>query len=215
MYKRLILVGVAVALTSLFAFGMSAAQATPATAPVSGPAAEIKQTIDKIVEQLRGADSMAQWRENVTGLVRGKFNFEIMSQGVLGPYWHRITPRERERFTELFSLLLEETYIGRVSEYSDEEVRFGAENIRKNRAMVDTFIEMENGQELPISYKLIFLDNTWQVYDVVIEEVSLVRNYRSNYAGVLRHKDMQELLEEMQLKINELRARRSEEGGRA
>jgi phospholipid transport system substrate-binding protein len=176
-----------------------------------GPAYEIKQTIDKIIEQLRTIGSTSEWRANVTALVREKFNFEVMSQGVLGPYWHRASSEERERFIDLFSRLLEETYIGRVREYTDQEIRFGNEQIRKNRAMVDTFIGMDSGDEIPISYKMLQHESEWQVYDVVIEEVSLVRNYRSSYSSILRKKDISGLLEEMQMKIEELKQRHAEE----
>lgn len=179
----------------------------------AGPTYEIKQTIDKIIAQLRTIGSNPEWRDNVTALVRDKFNFEVMSQGVLGPYWHRATAAERERFIELFSLLLEETYIGRVREYTDQEIRFGKEQIRKGRAMVETFVGMESGDEIPISYKMLQNNDEWQVYDVVIEKVSMVRNYRSSYSRVLRKKDVSGLLDEMQVKIEELRQRHAEEDG--
>ena len=177
----------------------------------SGPAYEIKQTIDKIITQLQTRGTGAQWREKVTALVRDKFNFEVMSQGVLGPYWHRATPQEREEFIELFSSLLEETYIGRVKEYTDQKIRFGNEQIRKNRAMVDTYIAMESGDEIPISYKMLQQGDEWQVYDGVIEEVSLGRNYRSTYSSVLRKKEISGLLEDMQAKLAELKQLHAEE----
>ncbi|MFO7830983.1 MAG: ABC transporter substrate-binding protein [Desulfuromonadaceae bacterium] len=180
----------------------------------TGPTHEIKQTVDKIIVQLRSIGSTSEWRDNVTALVREKFNFEVMSQGVLGPYWHRVSDEERERFIELFALLLEETYIGRVREYTDEEIRFGNEQIREGRAMVDTYVAMESGDEIPISYKMLQRNDEWQVYDVVIEEVSLVRNYRSSYSSVLRKKDIGGLLEEMQSKIEELKQRQAEEDGK-
>jgi len=181
---------------------------------VSGPRCEIKQTVDKIVAQLRTIDSSPEWRNNVTALVREKFDFEVMSQGVLGPNWHRISTEEREHFIESFALLLEETYIGRVKEYTDQDIRFGDEQIRQNRAMVDTYVAMQSGDEIPISYKMLQRNGEWQVYDVVIEEVSLVRNYRSSYSSVLRKKDMAGLLEEMQTKIEELKQRHAEEDGK-
>lgn len=181
--------------------------------PESGPRYEMKQTVDKIVAQLRAIDTTPEWRDNVTTLVRGKFDFEVMSQGVLGPNWRLASPEERERFIGLFSQLLEETYIGRVKEYTDEDVRFGNEQIRQNRAMVDTYVVKENGNEIPISYRLLQHKDEWLVYDVVIEEVSLVRNYRSSYSSVVRKKGMTGLLEEMQAKIEELKQRHAEEDG--
>lgn len=179
----------------------------------SGPKYEIKQTVDKIIAQLRNIDSIPQWRDNVSSLVHAKFNFEVMSQGVLGPNWHQASAQERECFIKLFARLLEETYIGRVREYTDQEIRFGNEQIRQNRAMVDTYVAMDSGDEIPISYKMLQHNGEWQVYDVVIENVSLVRNYRSSYSSVLRKKDMGGLLEEMQTKIEELKQRHAKEDG--
>ncbi|MDD2558405.1 MAG: ABC transporter substrate-binding protein [Desulfuromonadaceae bacterium] len=176
-------------------------------AEMSGPMFEIKQTIDRITEQLRTIGSTPAWRDNVSKLVRSKFNFEVMSQGVLGPNWHKASQQERERFVDLFSQLLEETYIGRVREYTGQMIRFGVEQIRENRAVVDTYIAMDTGNEIPISYKMLKNGAEWQVYDVVIEEVSLVRNYRSSYASILRKKNVSGLLTEMQAKIEELQQR--------
>lgn len=180
-------------------------------AEMSGPMFEIKQTIDRITEQLRTIGSTPGWRDNVTKLVHSKFNFEVMSQGVLGPNWHKATPQERERFVKLFSQLLEETYIGRVREYTGQKIRFGSEHIRQNRAVVDTYIAMDSGDEIPISYRMLLNGDEWEVYDVVIEEVSLVRNYRSSYSEILRKKNIEGLLEEMQAKIEELKQRRAVE----
>ncbi|MDY0212385.1 MAG: ABC transporter substrate-binding protein [Desulfuromonadaceae bacterium] len=180
-------------------------------AVMSGPMFEIKQTIDRITEQLLAIGTTSTWRNNVSKLVHSKFNFEVMSQGVLGPNWHKATPQERERFIELFSQLLEETYIGRVREYTGQKIRFGNEQIRQNRAVVDTYIAMDSGDEIPISYKMLQNDDEWQVYDVVIEEVSLVRNYRSSYSSILRKKNVGGLLEEMQAKIKELKQRHAVE----
>ncbi len=180
-------------------------------AVMSGPMFDIKQTIDRITEQLRLIGSTPSWRENVSRLVHSKFNFEVMAQGVLGPNWHKATQQERKCFVELFSQLLEETYIGRVREYTGQEIRFGTEHIRQNRAIVDTYIAMESGDEIPISYKMLQNGDDWQVYDVVIEEVSLVRNYRSSYSNILRKKNVSGLLEEMKAKIEELKQRHADD----
>lgn len=182
-----------------------------AEAEMFGPKFEIKQTIDRITEQLLTIGSAPTWRSNVSMLVHSKFNFEVMSQGVLGPNWHKATSQERTSFVELFSQLLEETYIGRVREYAGQMIRFGAEQIRENRAVVDTYIAMDSGNEIPISYKLLLNGDEWQVYDVVIEEVSLVRNYRSSYSSILRKKNVSGLLEDMQAKIEELKQRHAVE----
>lgn len=189
----------------------------PAAAqPVTdGPRAQVQQTVDAILEQLRAPEQPEiDRRQNISNLIRGKFDFQIMSQGALGRSWNDATVEQRAHFVALFSSLLEETYLGRIQAYTDQRVSYGEEQIRKNRAVVDTFIH--NGDvQIPISYKLLPHDRDWLVYDVVIEEVSLIRNYRSSYATILRRKGMDGLLEEMKLKLEQLRQRSETESGDA
>ncbi|MCD6527578.1 MAG: ABC transporter substrate-binding protein [Desulfuromonas sp.] len=178
---------------------------------VNGPKAQVQQTVDAILEQLR-ADSVenVDRRETISELIHAKFDFLIMAQGALGRNWKAASTEDRAHFVALFSSLLEETYLGRIQAYTDEKVSYGAEKIRKNRAVVDTFIHTAS-VDIPISYKLLPHDRDWLVYDVVIEEVSLIRNYRSSYATILRKKGMTGLLEEMQQKLEHLRKRNDSE----
>lgn len=177
----------------------------------NGPKAQVQQTVDAILDQLRTDTSeVDDRRETISELIRAKFDFQIMSQGALGRSWKKASAEDRAHFVALFSSLLEETYLGRIQAYTDEKVSYGAELIRKNRAVVDTYIHT-GSVDIPISYKLLPHDRDWLVYDVVIEEVSLIRNYRSSYATILRKKGMSGLLEEMQLKLEQLRQRNQSE----
>lgn len=178
-----------------------------AAPPDDGPKAQIQRTVDAIIEQLRTlpAENSTR-RQAISTLIRAKFDFEIMAQGALGRNWNSATAEQQQHFIALFSGLLEETYLGRIQAYTDEKISYGDEQIRKNRAEVNTFIHTANAA-IPITYKLLPRDRDWLVYDVVIEEVSLIRNYRSSYDAILRSKGMAGLLEEMQVKLEELRQR--------
>ncbi|MBN2646101.1 MAG: ABC transporter substrate-binding protein [Desulfuromonadaceae bacterium] len=180
--------------------------ALPAQAQESShnsPLVQVQETVDQILQQLRTEPDSPVRKEAISQLIRGKFNFELMAQGALGPYWRSATALEQQRFVSLFSRLLEETYLGRIQAYTNETVRYGRQEVRSNRAEVETYI-VTSSVEIPISYKLLPNDREWLVYDVVIEEVSLVRNYRSSYANILRSKGMEGLLEEMEQKLAEL-----------
>lgn len=175
-------------------------------APVS-PRIEVQTTVDAILNQLRTlpADSTER-RATISDLIREQFDFELMSQGALGRSWQSANDEQKKKFIELFTGLLEETYLGRIQSYTNEKISYGEEEIRQNRAVVETVIHTAS-VDIPISYKLFLQNNDWQVYDVVIEKVSLIRNYRSSYASILRSKGMDGLLKEMQEKLESLHQR--------
>jgi phospholipid transport system substrate-binding protein len=172
----------------------------------TGPLDQLKVTVDKVLSVLRDSNlSREQKKTQVKDLVYDRFNFNAMSQGVLAVNWRRATPEQRDRFVKLFSTLLEETYSGRIDAYSGEEVRFGDQRIIDNRrAEVDTFVNHEN-KDIPINYKLVKDGDKWLVYDVKIEGVSLVLNYRETYSDIIQKKGIDGLLEEMARKVEELK----------
>ncbi len=183
------------------------AQAAPSAEIVKagGPKKQIAAVVNAILEQLRDPDIPAQQRRNnIRELVRGKFDFQTMAQGALGRYWRKASVTERSHFVALFTKLLEATYLGRVKAYSNLEVVFGEERIRKKRAEVECFIK-DGNTDIPITYKLIPRGQTWLVYDVVIENASLVRSYRSSYASIVRKQGMNGLLKQMEEKLNQLK----------
>ena len=198
MIKRLVFI----AFYMLVLVGSAIAQ----PAPVS-PKVEVQTTVDAILEQLRTTpENTIQRRETISGLIRQQFDFEMMSQGALGRSWQTADEDQRQTFIQLFTGLLEETYLGRIQAYTNEAISYGEEEVRQNRAVVDTVIHTASA-DIPISYKLFLQNNDWQVYDVIIEKVSLIRNYRSSYAAILRSKGMDGLLEEMKQKLDSLQQR--------
>ncbi len=193
---------VSLVLCTLISWSVAVAQ------PVAvSPKVEVQTTVDAILNQLRTlpADS-PQRRETISNLIREQFDFELMSQGALGVSWKSANAEQRQTFIQLFTGLLEETYLARIQSYSNEKITYGEEEVRQNRAVVDTMIHTAS-VEIPISYKLILQNNDWQVYDVVIEKASLIRNYRSSYASILHRKGMDGLLEEMKQKLDSLHQR--------
>ena len=197
---------VSLLIISLFSSICSAETVTESVTAV-GPKAQVEQTVNAILDVLRcDVGDEVEQRAQISTMIRNKFDFKVMSEGALGRNWKVVSDAERENFVVLFSRLLEETYLGRIRAYTDQKISYGEESIRKGRAVVETFIH-NAGVDIPITYKLIPHGQDWQVYDVVIEEVSLIRNYRSSYKNILRSKGMAHLLEQMSIKIEELRQR--------
>ena len=179
------------------------------------PLEQIKGTVEGIlaVMQDEGLSAHAQKEERRTrimALVDERFDFAEMSKRTLGRNWKARTSEERAEFQKLFSDLLKNNYIGRVEAYSDERVEYAKEIFSKNkseRARVYTKI-LKNGHEIPINYSLMKKGDEWFVYDVVIEGVSLVRNYRTEFGRILNKEKFPGLVKRMQEKIESNEAKR-------
>jgi phospholipid transport system substrate-binding protein len=183
-------------------------------AAVPRPTNQLRLTVDRIIEVLRDKDlSQDQVLQEVADLVRAKFDFWAMSQRTLGINWKKATKEEQQRFVELFAKLLEDTYRGRIKAYTfnDEHVEYIGERVRGSRAEVDTIVI--SNKEIPVSYKMRLKGEKWLVYDVIIEEVSLISNYRNSYGEIVREEGFKGLLARMETKIKEL-AEDGEQGGR-
>jgi len=168
---------------------------------------QLQVTIDKIVEILRDPSlkdegSAKARRQSLSKLIHERFSFEKMSQLSLARHWKDRTQEEKKAFAELFGKLLEETYISKIESYTDEKVVFVKEFVNNKKAQVNTKIVMEN-IEIPIDYRLYQTkEGIWLVYDLVIEGVSLVGNYRSQFDQILQKDTYEKLVEELKKKIN-------------
>ena len=187
------------ALTGLLLFDMLALA-------VPSPREQVKQTVDQVLEVLRNKTLTGQpRRDTLSRLIRARFDFTIMSQRTLGKYWKEATPQEQTRFVTLFSDLLEANYVGRIEAYSDETVNYLGERVDGDMAEVDTSIHSGN-IDIPTSYRLVLKNGQWFVYDVIIEDVSLIKNYRNSYGEIVRREGYAALFARMEEKIRELRA---------
>ena len=121
------------------------------------------------------------------------FDARAMSQSVLSTNWRDASKEQQDEFQALFMQTLENTYIGRVEAYTNEQVDFKKEDINNNRATVDTAILASNN-EIPVNYKLRLRSDGWFVYDVEVENVSMVSSYRETYRSVVKRDGMDGLL---------------------
>ncbi|HEC28335.1 MAG TPA: ABC transporter substrate-binding protein [Gammaproteobacteria bacterium] len=169
------------------------------------PMDQLKSTIDSVITTLKdkSLDSEAR-RSKIRVLINDRFYFRAMSQRTLSRYWKKATPQQQKQFVSLFSKLLENTYVGRLEAYTNEKVVYLRErNKNAKRAVVYTQIET-GSTEIPINYKLARKNDKWLIYDVVIEEVSLISNFRSSYAEIIKKEGMDGLLSKMEKKLAEV-----------
>ena len=120
-----------------------------------------------------------------------------MARRSLGPEWRRHTPKEQKEFVQLFTDLLERAYLQQIESYNDQKVRYLNEREDSSYAQVDTKIVDNKGQEISINYRLHNMNGDWKVYDVVVEDISLVNNYRAQFSRVLASSSYQELVHRM------------------
>jgi phospholipid transport system substrate-binding protein len=178
-------------LCALLAVGAAAAEDDPETA--------LRGTVDRVVAVLRDATlADAAKRTAVKRVIDERFDYGLMASRVLATNWRRATEAQRAQFTELFEALLADTYWGRISRYRNEEIRFlPTAPPDRGYATVRTVI-LTTGADVPVDYKLARKDGEWLVYDVVIEQASLVRNYRGEYQQIVQRDGIDGLLRRLQ-----------------
>ena len=186
----------------------------PQAAGATSPLEQIRTAVDQVIEVLRQGKLQGEARRKVLSeLIRSRFDFYIMSQRTLGQHWKKATAQEQAEFVRLFSDLLEASYTGRIEAYTDETVDYNSEKIEGNRAVVATVIH-SNNTDIPVEYRMVKQGNDWFVYDVLIEDISLIKNYRSSYGEIVRKEGYAGLFERMRKKITELHNQPSAAGGK-
>ena len=180
-------------------------------ADFSTPMGRVKDSVGKVIAILKdkSIDREASWQK-IAAVIDDGFDFRSMSQSVLATNWKKATPEERTRFTEFFSQYIEETYRSRIEAYTNEEIIYKDEVVRGKRAVVETIIKTDS-TEIPVNYKLKNNDGEWYAYDVVVEGVSLVNNYRNTFAVIVKNEGMDGLLSDIQRRIDRYKAAQDEE----
>ena len=125
-----------------------------------------------------------------------------MSKRALGAHWRRRTPAEQEEFVVVFRDFLERIYSDKIDLYGGEKVLFGRETIDTDFAQVETTIISLKGEEIAVVYKLRRENGKWKVYDAVVENISLINNYRSQFDRVISSASYDELLKRLREKVD-------------
>ena len=177
--------------------------------PLQGYAATGKESVEnqvnKILEKLKDPAFKEQPRDakitEVRKIINEIFDYTELSKRTLGRNWKKFSDAQKEEFVTLFSALLENVYADRILAYTHEVIEFGKETeLRKNQVEVESNIITSDNKKIPLNYRLILKDNHWRVYDIVIEGVSMVKNYRSQFKQILSKKSPEELLETLRKK---------------
>ncbi len=192
----------------LIACLMAFSLAGESNAIADSPTAEIKSTVDQVIKILtnpryKGEANKEERRKLLREVIFARFDFQEMAKRSLGPEWDSRTPDEQKEFVKLFTDLLEKAYVRKIESYNNENFIYTGENIQGSYAEVDSKVITTQGEEFEIDYMLHRVENDWKVYDVVIENISLVNNYRSQFNRVLAQSSYQELIRRVKEKLAE------------
>jgi phospholipid transport system substrate-binding protein len=180
----------------------------------AGPTDQLREYTDQVIKVL---DDQALARQDRRAAVRKiaheAFDVTETAKRVLARHWQARTPAEREEFTQLFADLLERTYIARMDEYGGERIRYVGESMDGELATVRARIMTRTGTEVPVESRMVRRGERWLIYDVLIENVSLIANYRSQFDRIVRANSYEELIRRLKHKRDEF-LNESTPGGR-
>lgn len=144
--------------------------------------------------------------EKIRSIIDSIFDFEAISKRAVGPNWKRFTPEEQSAFTTVFAELLSRSYIERIKgNFTNEQVVYLGENMPSpDKAQVKTEITRKGG-DIPVDYSMQLTNESWRIYDVVIEGMSMVKNYRSQFNDVLMRESPAQLIARLKQKVDEQR----------
>jgi phospholipid transport system substrate-binding protein len=177
----------------------------PAPSRAGSPTEQVRATVDKVLTIVRSPNpkSKAQieaQRAQLPEVISPRFDFTEMAKRSLGPNWARRTSEEQREFVKIFTALMGRAYADNIESYTGQNVLYTRESEDQDYAQVDTKIVSENQPPLTINYKLHSVDKEWKVYDLVIEDISVVNNYRSQFDRVIARSSFAELVRTMKEK---------------
>ena len=162
------------------------------------PADQLRSQLDRVLAVMAGPDDGATRREALRALRAEIFDLEEMSRRALGRHWQGRTPEELATFTEIFSDFLERTYVSNLTRGKDIRIVIVGDAVDGDRATVRSRVSNGGSAETAVDYRLLRRGDRWIVYDVVVENVSLVSSYRMQFEKIMRNGGYPALVQRLQ-----------------
>ena len=174
------------------------------------PTEAIRGTIDEVLrilgdKQLKEPSKANERRQLLETVVGERFDYQEMSRRSLGAPWNNLSDKEKDEFVSLFQTLLVNTYADKVESYSGEGVQYVNERREKEYAEVRTKV-LTGKTEIPLDYRLLNKGSAWRVYNVVVDGVSLVSNYRGQFSKILRTSSYADLVDQLRKKSDKIKS---------
>jgi phospholipid transport system substrate-binding protein len=181
------------------------------TAAAGIPTDQLRGAVDRVLKTLedpglKGEGKVVDRRVAVRKIANEIFDFGEIAKRSMARHWQPLSEAQRNEFVGLFADLLERSYISKIETYGGEKIQYTAERMDGDYATVSTKIVTKNGTEVPVDYRMIKRSDRWLVYDVSIEGVSLVSNYRTQFNKIIQTSSYNELVSKLKNKQGELMA---------
>ena len=171
-----------------------------ADSPLAAVQADINQILAVVTNKNLSSETK---KEKLRGFYSTMFDTDELSRQTLGANWRKLDPTQQQQFIRLYGRLLERTYMDQILSYNNQKISYGRQIMFSDtRAEVETKVNTDSG-EVPIDYKMILANGAWKVYDVVVANVSLVLNYRSQFQEILASKTPEQMLAELKAKVDQ------------
>lgn len=187
--------------------GVAGALLVQAAAWAGAPTEQLRPALEELIQVLEDQalkpDSKTKEREaRARAAVIDLVDFPEMARRTLGPHWRSLGESERDEFIRLFRALLEHTYLPKIALYRGERVRFVGESVDGDLAAVQAVVVTRDRKEVPVLYRLRQRDQRWLVYDIAVEGISLVNNYRSQFTQIMQRGSYQELAKRIRQRLD-------------
>ncbi len=183
---------------SLLSFSLVWGEGTPTQA--------VKETIDEVLavlgdQALKDSTRETERREKLEAIIGQRFDYEEMAKRTLAAEWKKISVEQQQEFVALFQQFLSKSYAGNIDGYSGEQVEYLKERLKGDFAEVQTKV-VSPKVEIPLDYRLLKKDEKWGVYDVIIDGVSLTKNYRGQFSRIIKSSSFDGLLDKLRSKTD-------------
>lgn len=171
------------------------------------PQDKVRQTVEAVMailtdKALQAEDRQEERRRRIRQAVLQRFSFDEMAQRSMATHWRKLSAAQQKEFVSVFSDLLERSYIAKVERGVDKQIRYGKETIDNDGyAQVQSEIVDSQGMNIDVEYRLLRRQSNWEVYDIIIEGVSLINNYRTQFNKIVTQESYDGLIKKMRLKL--------------
>ena len=197
------------ALGILLVCALVLAPLTARHAVAGAPTEQLRSQVDRVLKllddpALRAPERARERRAAVRRVAEEIFDFGETAKRSLGRHWTARTPEERDEFVKLFGDVLERSYISKIELYGGEKIQYTGDKVDGDTALVASKLLTKTASEVPIEYRMLKKGERWLVYDVVIEGVSLVSNYRTQFNKIIQTSSFRDLVKKLKTRQEEL-----------
>ncbi|HZO81101.1 MAG TPA: ABC transporter substrate-binding protein [Candidatus Binataceae bacterium] len=194
--------------TTLTALAIAVVAAPAMTATAVSAQAVVKQVIDRALPVLRDKQTpLPNRRRQLRGLLEGHFDFHDMARIALGYHWRELNPSQRAEFVQLFTAFIENAYLSKIQNYAGQEVQVLGQNSEgQGFARVRSLVVQQGKEPIKVDYLLRQVNNDWKIYDVTVDNISIISNYRNQFNRVINDQGYAKLVADMRAKQQQLQA---------